>query len=1285
MYTSQAARLWSCAIVLFWAWATLARGEDTAGAFEPVVRCVNIAARNIPGLAQSAQQAGLQASSGEGLDRTSVVLWEAKASADIDDAQAAKMGQYVRDGGNLILTLDQNPGKGVFRLRFMLPTTAWRTTTARTQEFVRSVDGADWDPAMFPPGAANRAPEGAPVIPYFYELRPFDTVERGQGRHEPLDQESIVLDGAKYGGDYKPWDPIFTRPLLNRDWQVRVRTDDLGASGLLITGRYGAGSVAVFASSARYMGEGMLSPLLAWMKQNQSTPASRPLPADQITSVVSTDVSGHALNIELTNHQAEAVKVVLIARVLTWENALVGDVERAVELPASGSTTVSIPLPRVDANSYQSLQFKDAYIVRSGVLSEDGREIVAEQRTAADMRLAASVNVMLDNTRAMPYPFKGPGYTGLVQFTERMGMPVMAYAYPPGAEVSGVVRVSNGLRNIAPLAKVEDQTQPDNPSIGAINDECANAGKQTRDDLHAFGWWLGREGTENDLMFTFPASVTVKEVILNGNPDSTRKNNLRNPGEVIVETDAGQAADVKSLDAAFQSQLGLVHVPLPLAKTQHVRVRFPWVAEMDGGGDRATPALGEIEIIGWQGDAPAATQGKLTVSVVDAMHQTRTSLAVQEVRLDPEQEQEIPIHFSAQKLGGDPKAALFYRVEASFAPEQSPAVIADAAPFMVIKPSDPLHSLDEIHPPGHVDIGFIVTRGFRNTSRIGTGTQETIGSWGSPDDLVWAYEHQLKQTPKASHSSANHLFTTELDFRHYAAPWSLFPNGEVFFDFATPNLVSLAKSMGSWKSTDTVALGFGDRWDTGPSGNNLYAWQEIVQFDEYLAEQGLPRLKGRTREELTAEISSKYDARWSSWQMQRYAKSVGTMRDAFAAAGKKLVISAQGLPLVPLKYLDDLAQTIMGFSDDSTWGMWGENIPVTTGREMALLAFNPDWKVSEVLVPGYDSAAISTRFWGVVGTTESTRRHFFDPGWRGLITSDGTYRRTATYGFNMNGESGYCMNLNDWQETWRLEERLSLLSPDGPLGAGIVVSNAAWDDPDHTTYSGGGMGDSEGDDNIREAAKGIGAFAQAGIPISFSSNWSALSKWQGTAPLILLGLTQLSPKEIEILASLHQRGVRMVAVSGEGQIPPAVAEVFGILDDGSPTTGKLVGSFHGDPVVATDQTLLIKGLYQNLDTADLRSILPTIKQVLSADLELPAGVGGYGFTMGQQRYVVLEDWREEPRTFAVRVKAKADEQGVMAVNVDDHSSLNVSRDGDDWVIQVPTRPGDGTLICIEGK
>ena len=196
---------------------------------------------------------------------------------------------------------------------------------------------------------------------------------------------------------------------------------------------------------------------------------------------------------------------------------------------------------------------------------------------------------------------------------------------------------------------------------------------------------------------------------------------------------------------------------------------------------------------------------------------------------------------------------------------------------------------------------------------------------------------------------------------------------------------------------------------------------------------------------------------------------------------------------------------------------------------------------------------------------------------------------------------------------------------------------------------------------------------------------SCLLQTGQTAPLIVIGLTEMSPKEIEILAGLIHQGVHVVAVSGNGDIPPAVAELFGVSADGSPTSGKSVGKYRNTPVVVTDHTLLIHAPYDSLDTGELLPLLAAVKQTLASDLELPDGVGGYGFTMGNQSYVVLEDWREQPRTLAVRIKAKAGEAGVLAVNVDDHLPLDVSRDGDDWVIQVPTRPGDGTLICIQPK
>ena len=1258
-----------------------ASGPSDSSSYLNTVRCVNLDPEVVEALRRATPSTGLDvadAGTVDAGDRATAVIWEARKSADIDDAQADRLGDYVRNGGNLVLTLDEAPGKGVFRLRYLLPTTAWRTTLSHLPPFARAVRGAQWDSAVFP-----HSPQDSVTVPYFYTLRPFDTVERGQGRHEPLDQRSVVLSGTNYGGDFKSGDPVFTRPLINRDWQVRARTDDMGESALLITGRYGAGSVAVFASSARYMDPTALPALLTWMKSNQSAAVSPTLPPKQITSSTRVDLEHRALDVEITNHGTAAARLKLVSRMLTWENALIRDFDQDVTIAPFGETHVAIPMPPVNDTAYQALVFRDAFIVRSGLLSEDGRQICCEQRTNVDLRPAMSVSVMLDNLRAIPYPFKAPGYSGLSQLNERMGEPVMAYAYPPGAAISAVVRVCNGLRNIAPLAVVRDETQPDNSSTSAVNDECATAEKGPRDAMHSYGWWVGKADVDNSLLFTFPTAVTVNEIVLNGNPDVAHNRDRKNPGEMIVETDAGQVADVKNLDSAFQTDLGLVHVAIPSTSTQHIRVRFPWNPRFDDSQKREAPSLGEIEIIGWSAEPPSAVHGKLTVSLVDAWKQTSKKLAEQSVTLEPEREQDIPVHFEAEHLTDGSAATAFDRVEAKFQADGSNVTAGDAQPFMVIQPEHPLHSLTEARPPGTVGINFIVTRGFRNTFKLGTGTQQSAGGWESPDDLIWAYERLLKQTPKETVSTSDRLFVTEANFKHYSTPWSAFPNGEMFFDLAAPNLVKLAKADSKWDAADTVGLYFGDRWDTGPSGYNLYAWPELVQFDDYLASQNLPRLKGKTRQELTTEIQTQYDERWSAWQMGRYFSSVKSMRDAFQQAGKRLVISAQGLPLVPLKYLTELAQTIVGFSDDSTWGMWGENIPVTTGREMALMAFNPDWKVSEVLVPGYDSAAISTRFWAVVGTTESTRRHFYDPGWRGIIGSDGIYRCMNTFGFNMNGSSGYCMNLNDWQETWRLEERLSLLSPDGPLGAGVVVSNAAWDDPDHTTYSGGGMGDSEGDERIHDVAKAIGAFAEVGVPISFSSNVTSLGKWSGSAPLIFLGLDQLSSKEIETLSSLHQRGTPMIAVSGEDTIAPAVAALFGVAPDGTPTTGKTVGVYENRPVVATDRTLMISAAYNNLNTANLRPLLAQIKRTLSLGLDLPDGVGGYGFTMGTQRYIVLEDWREAPRVLQLRLRAAKNATRLLAVNVNDHIPLAATRDADDWVISVPTRPGDGTLVCVE--
>ena len=161
--------------------------------------------------------------------------------------------------------------------------------------------------------------------------------------------------------------------------------------------------------------------------------------------------------------------------------------------------------------------------------------------------------------------------------------------------------------------------------------------------------------------------------------------------------------------------------------------------------------------------------------------------------------------------------------------------------------------------------------------------------------------------------------------------------------------------------------------------NSMYTWQDLVGFDQYLRSIGKPPLKGQTLTELALEIHAKYDGLWQNWQMTRYVGNVETLRKTFAAEGKKVVISGQGIPLTPAGPGKIIAQTVRGMSDDNTWGMWDEDIPKTTGRQMTYMAYDPWWDLNSNVVWGWNSAIINNAFWwAAVGTTEPSRRHQYD-------------------------------------------------------------------------------------------------------------------------------------------------------------------------------------------------------------------------------------------------------------------------------------------------------------------
>jgi hypothetical protein len=1201
-----------------------------------------------------------------------ILIWEARGGGDteITPELASRIGQCIQHGGCLLLTLSENPGAGPMRLSFMLPTTAWHTQ-AQAASAARLAGGGiivQTDPTLFPNGDGINL-----KLPWFYPLRPFDAVERGEGRYERFARTIPYIDLP-----VAPGNSFWTRPLINRDWQIAARAGDLAHTPVLLTGRYGAGRVAIFASSLaspQTDTQAFWKDTLRWLSTDDAAtnpPSSSPtveLPEPQWE----VGAEHRLLRVTVRNPQSTDQHVRVLARLRTWEAAIVGDVEKELSIPAHGNAVAELALPKPDATAYQALEFRDAFDVRLGVLAADGATLLHETRLPVDLRPPVLLSVATDNLRNIEYPFHAPGPQSAT-FPHRLGMEIGSYAYKPGQKLNATVTIANGIRNIAPLAQVRDETNPDNVSLTAINDDAGFAEQQgSPDKVEGRGTWVGAEGRENTIRFSFASPVTIVGVTLIGSPDNFRNYLVHNPGAVIVEADDHEIARATDLDQRFTTDAGTVRLTFPAVQARTLRVRLPWVDKLAGEGarKRSVPWLAEVCIEGSTSALPAAQHGKLSVTLRDVLSNQSTPIAQQELDLTPGQAQRI--NFAATVPAE--KSTRFYRIEASFLGQES------SAPVMAIDPAHPLLPLADLKPPTAPDLGFIVTRGFRNVFDIGTGTQEMTDSWGTPDDLIWAYSHQMKQLGRKTVTRADRLFVTDSDMRHYSTPWRSFPDGEYFYDIAPRLLVDRLKQDSRWANSSVALLSHSDRWDTSPDVDALNGWQDFIDFDDYLRHSGRPGLQGRTHKELAEEIRTKYDHPWHAWHLSRYVHAVRNLREAFAKEGKTVVITAQGSPLVPGKAEADLTQTIRGQSDDCTWGMIEESTPLTTGRQMGVMAFNPGWAMSTLLQWGYNSGVLNNPHWhNPVGTTEPSRRNLYDRAWRGVVGRDGVYHSMHTYGYNLNAGDSYTMTENDWQQWFRVEERCSLIAPEGPIGAGVVISTARFDDPDRASFSGsGGSGASEADEQARAVAKTVRRLHDAGVSVPFSTNAAVLDKWTGTAPLVLLDIDLFSDAELASVRQLRDRGVRIVASVSDAAVilSKPLQELFGV-------TVNQIGDIK---FVQSPTTLLVESPLENLTASQAQPLMPLIKKQLDLPLEFPDGTSGYGFTSQGLNYIVLEDWLEQGRTVTVKFRGTTGTTAATAVDVNDHRPLNIRRQGPDWLIEVPLRPGDGTLIAVkeEGK
>ena len=307
-----------------------------------------------------------------------------------------------------------------------------------------------------------------------------------------------------------PGATTWTRPLLNRDWQVRARSSDVHASALLLTGRYGAGRVADFCRSGR---AGANRPRRSEFLDPRAALAGR----TGCRAAHASRQSGHADR--PAHRRGPGPPDACRDRGQPHDRSPACDRPRAsrhlgASLPGRRCTGSDNPGELHGGSSAPPPPHRCCRVSGAGVRGQVRRACrgVVSKRSGSAGRgsaaggLAAGGESLRFNRRSgrAPLPLQGAGARDSL-LRQPDGAPVGAYSYAPDTDANAVVQISNGARNLAPMAAVRDETTPDNPSLAALTDGFTESSKVPR-AIIAYGSWRGKADQENALELYLPRS-----------------------------------------------------------------------------------------------------------------------------------------------------------------------------------------------------------------------------------------------------------------------------------------------------------------------------------------------------------------------------------------------------------------------------------------------------------------------------------------------------------------------------------------------------------------------------------------------------------------------------------------------------------------------------------------------------------------------------------------------------------------------------------------------------------
>lgn len=1188
-----------------------------------------------------------------------VLWWECAAANGIDAAAVARIEAEVRDGAGLIVTAGSPFHISIGLLMAVLPSNGWTWNGNGTVDEMGSGQRLNdrllltADPGFWPmAGGALPMVRPAPTWPVAAADKGMHRLERFERKIGGWGKEPLLQAAGQH---------LFSRPLLNRDWVVRARADDLMQTPILTTGRYGAGRVAMLGAPLAALeapaAADLRRALIAWLG---TAPPAAVTGASPTRIAVALDAAREVIVIDLPASGAPR-PVELVLRLYDAQGSWVVDLRQEVVLPGK---PVNFRLPPPSATTTLAYATMPGLLARVGVLSGDGRTLLIESETRLDRSPSLQLQVSTGLAAGTVHPFPGtPGawWEPASIFNRAIGAPIARYVAAPGTQLAATVMIANGLRNVAPEATLSEENDPGNPSLSGLTDGAYLSEMNGADSTSAYPTYNIKPNTEARVRLAWREPIRPTAVVVCGAVWTERGAFDRNPSSIRILAGGRELAVRPDLAAELKAQGGRVRIPLP----DGVETAELQVVIGAGKWPRIDTRIAELEVEAAVGPS-AELAGELVVEAVDTLSGASVRLLAEQIVL--------PARARLEKIcqvtlpAGDALAPL--RIEARLLGNTA------HAPLLGLRPTRPMAAVSEAWAN---DIGGQnVSRGYRSFQTLGTGTREEPGGWSTPDDLVWAYARMLKQHGQGSRTQAKRLWVTADDLRHYAMPWRTFPNGERFFDVGVPNWIERIKRLQAknWAAGDVIFSFFTDRWDGRPNMGQGWSWPDLLAFDRWLAETGKPRLKPGSRDELIAQITALRRSDWYRFWFDSYTKDATTLHDGFKSEGKTLRIANQGIPLLPRGSRKPFVDVFQTMSDDCTFGMLGDNAPLTTGRNLAALAINPFWRLNTLAPWGYESSTLHNYIWHVAtGTTEPSRRQLYDRAWRAVVDPETGYRSIHSYGFGVNSAVGLTMDALDWQQFRNAIERHSLLSPDAPVGCALVLSTALYDRDGRFAWSSGMDHEPHLDDDpLRASAffsKAFRLLHEAGIPISCVANAADLTHIPTGTPTIFLNPTDCDAGEAKAVLAELAAGRPLLLLGSEGieggtTLPPGIAAAF--------------PEVAGQSIVHAGCGWLRRGPVLGATVAELRQVRQALAGVLPIDL--PEGTAGYGFAMRGDRFIVIEDWREIGRNVELRVRASAAATSATATGLNEHRPLTIRRDGTWWVITVPLRPADAELVCL---